>query len=201
MNSLGELVKKWRSASGLNAAQMASRVGGSVSRQSIEQLEAGAVQMPRYLPRLAKAMGCSIDDLIALRMPAPLKADQRAEPEPARKPSQGAWPFYTIDRATFESLSDDQRGFVEHAVLQALRDCKRGLQPAAHWSAGVADMADFFATRFEAEAMSATEQAAVLAVARFAGGEEIEHQVSLRPAASAAEQQSQQPKRKRAHTR
>ena len=68
MSSRGEIVKQWREAQGLNTRELADAVG--TSRQNIENLEANAVDQPRYLPKLARVMGyTSTDELLALREP------------------------------------------------------------------------------------------------------------------------------------
>ncbi|HEU6454130.1 MAG TPA: helix-turn-helix transcriptional regulator [Roseateles sp.] len=72
VKTLGQLVKDWRLASGLKTAELAALVGGSVKRQHIEQLEKAGSRTPRYIANLAKAMGTTTDDLLALRMPPPL---------------------------------------------------------------------------------------------------------------------------------
>jgi transcriptional regulator with XRE-family HTH domain len=75
VKTLGELVKKWREDSGLSRADLARRVG--VEYESIRQLEGASgskrVKQPRYIGDLAKAMGTTADDLLALRMPPALK--------------------------------------------------------------------------------------------------------------------------------
>jgi transcriptional regulator with XRE-family HTH domain len=84
METLGELVRKWRMDSGLSMAAMARRCG--VKYQNIQQLENGTEQ-PRYLSELATAMGTSVDDLLALRMP-PVLTDPAAKPSPVKRESQ-----------------------------------------------------------------------------------------------------------------
>jgi transcriptional regulator with XRE-family HTH domain len=79
MDSLGQLVFEWRTQSDLSQAELAKLVGGKVRGQHIQQLEAIGNRTPRYLADLARAMGSSIDDLIALRMPKPLKEDAKAK--------------------------------------------------------------------------------------------------------------------------
>jgi transcriptional regulator with XRE-family HTH domain len=87
-DNIGALVREWRERSGLSVTAFARRA--KVSYQSIQQLEKGEVEQPRYVDKLAKAMGCSIDDIHALRAPPPLgdgldKAghDVDLAPEPA----------------------------------------------------------------------------------------------------------------------
>lgn len=70
VETMGEMVKRWRELSGLNTSQLARLAG--VNRQNIEQFESNEVLQPRYLPELAKAMQCTVDDIHNLRMPQPL---------------------------------------------------------------------------------------------------------------------------------
>lgn len=80
MRSIGEIVAAWRVENGLEVNDLAALVskqpggGKPVSRQNIEQLESGHVQQPRYLARLARAMGCTADDLLAGKSPPKLAA-------------------------------------------------------------------------------------------------------------------------------
>lgn len=68
MKTKGQIVRDWRVSQGLSPAALAKRVG--TTRQSIENLEADVVGMPRYLAALAEAMGYGrIDDLLALQLP------------------------------------------------------------------------------------------------------------------------------------
>lgn len=69
MKTRGQIVKAWRTAAGFETAkQLADLVG--TSRQNIENLEADAVDQPRYLPTLAKLMGYrTVEDLLALNDP------------------------------------------------------------------------------------------------------------------------------------
>jgi transcriptional regulator with XRE-family HTH domain len=75
MDSLGHLVLQWRTMSGLSQAELAQRVGGKVKAAHIGQLESVGNRMPRYLPDLARAMGCSVDDLLSGRLPPPIPKD------------------------------------------------------------------------------------------------------------------------------
>lgn len=58
-------MREFRERAGLTTAQLAQRIG--TSRQNIENLEAGNVGQPRYLPTLAKEMGLSVDALLTGR--------------------------------------------------------------------------------------------------------------------------------------
>ncbi|MCK0554493.1 helix-turn-helix domain-containing protein [Pantoea ananatis] len=62
MTTIAKRVQSKRSELGLTQAELAERVG--TSQQAIEQLENGKTKRPRYLPELAKALGCEIDWLI-----------------------------------------------------------------------------------------------------------------------------------------
>ncbi len=71
MTTRGKLVRAWREARGLKTADVARMA--NTSRQNIENLESDEVAFPRYLPRLAKAMGYArTDDLLALKPPPDL---------------------------------------------------------------------------------------------------------------------------------
>lgn len=63
MKPLAELVLEHRLSLGMNPAQYARHVG--TSRQNINNVEAGEAQQPRYIGKLAKAMGASVDALLA----------------------------------------------------------------------------------------------------------------------------------------
>lgn len=69
MKTKGQIVREWRTSAGFETAgQLASVVG--TSRQNIENLEADAVDQPRYLPRLARLMGyASVEQLLELCEP------------------------------------------------------------------------------------------------------------------------------------
>ncbi|REF09738.1 LexA family protein [Pantoea ananatis] len=62
MTTIAKRVQSKRSELGLTQAELAERVG--TSQQAIEQLENGKTKRPRYLPELARALGCEIDWLI-----------------------------------------------------------------------------------------------------------------------------------------
>ncbi len=118
MGSLGALVKAWRLASKLSRAEFARRIGGTVKRQNIEQLENGDAHQPRYLPQLAKAMGTTVDDLLALRMPAPREPGKYAQ-----GPRAGASDLVltdsnrgvtVIEAKTLVSMSDAIHAFARH---------------------------------------------------------------------------------------
>lgn len=71
VETLGELVKAWREESKLTQPQLARLIGHGVKYQNIQQLESGQAKQPKYLVHLAKAMGTTVDDLLALRRPPP----------------------------------------------------------------------------------------------------------------------------------
>jgi len=62
MTTIAKRVQSKRSELGLTQAELAERAG--TSQQAIEQLENGKTKRPRYLPELARALGCEIDWLI-----------------------------------------------------------------------------------------------------------------------------------------
>lgn len=63
VKSLADLVKAHRASLGLNAAEYARLVG--TSRQNINNVEAGEAEQPRYIGKLAKAMGRTVDELLS----------------------------------------------------------------------------------------------------------------------------------------
>lgn len=68
MKTKGGIVRAWREARGWSPRELGDRVG--TSRQNIENLEADAVDQPRYLPTLAKVMGyATVEELLALKEP------------------------------------------------------------------------------------------------------------------------------------
>jgi transcriptional regulator with XRE-family HTH domain len=100
MTSVGEIVLAWRTARGWNTRELAEFVG--TSRQNIENLEAGEVGQPRYLPRLAKCMGyASTDELLALK-PPPESANSSTPG--AHSMSQRAWKMDSIRPLLWEEL-------------------------------------------------------------------------------------------------
>jgi transcriptional regulator with XRE-family HTH domain len=113
MKTIGDLVREWREASELSTTQLAARTGGGVKRQNIEQLESGEVKQPRYLPLLAKAMGCTVDDLHALRAPNPLKHGRKPPPGEMR-PLIAGEPAYDAGGLSAE----------EREVLAAMRQAR-----------------------------------------------------------------------------
>jgi len=74
--SIGDRVKVRRIELGLTQSDLASKIG--VSQQAIQQLEDGGTRRPRYLPELAKAIGCSVGWLAAVDND---KADDQIPPE------------------------------------------------------------------------------------------------------------------------
>jgi len=107
MESLGELVKIWRKASGLTQLELAQRVG--IAYQKIQQLESGKTKQPRYMAALARAMGTSADALLALQMPPKLgesSAGMHYTPAPLKAPSlQEAQQLTAEERQFIEDLN------------------------------------------------------------------------------------------------
>lgn len=70
MKTLGQRVRDHRESLGLNPSDYARLVG--TSRQNINNVEAGEATQPRYIGKLAKAMGVTVDALLTgLQAPAP----------------------------------------------------------------------------------------------------------------------------------
>jgi transcriptional regulator with XRE-family HTH domain len=68
METKGQIVRAWRERMGWSPRELGERI--DTSRQNIENLEADAVDQPRYLPRLAKLMGYStVEELLELKVP------------------------------------------------------------------------------------------------------------------------------------
>ena len=59
--TLADNLKRIREEKGLSQAGLARASG--VSQQSISRLETGRDQTSKYLPRLAAALGCAVEDL------------------------------------------------------------------------------------------------------------------------------------------
>jgi transcriptional regulator with XRE-family HTH domain len=84
VKTLGELVKTWREGSGLTHPELARRIGHGVKYQNLQQLESGKAKHPRYISHLARAMGTTVENLLALRLPPLLEdGEQPAAPEEA----------------------------------------------------------------------------------------------------------------------
>ena len=87
MRTKGQIVREWRERAKLSPAALGRLV--DTSRQNIENLEADAVDQPRYLPRLARVMGyATVEELLELKEPPPtvtefiLPAPRSAEAQP-----------------------------------------------------------------------------------------------------------------------
>jgi transcriptional regulator with XRE-family HTH domain len=74
MTTVGEFVSAWRVAQGMNTRQLADLVG--TSRQNIENFEAGQVDQPRYLTKLARVMGYQFTDELLAQKPPPMETPQ-----------------------------------------------------------------------------------------------------------------------------
>jgi len=79
MTTIADKVQTFRLQRGLNTAQLAKLVG--TSRQNIENLEAGQVDQPRYLARLAATMQISVEDLLDTRKTLPTYDGKRGPAE------------------------------------------------------------------------------------------------------------------------
>ncbi len=90
MKSLAQRVKEHRESLGMNPSEYARHVG--TSRQNINNVEAGEAEQPRYIGKLAKAMGTSVDALLSGRATA-----QPADQPPPIIP--GGTPAYLAELA------------------------------------------------------------------------------------------------------
>jgi len=77
MKKIGEQAKEFRLSKGWNSTRMAKEVG--TSRQNIESLEDHPDRIPKYLGKLAVAMGVTVDDLMHGKYNAPTAPSNRAE--------------------------------------------------------------------------------------------------------------------------
>lgn len=77
VKSLAELVSEHRQSLNMNAAEYARHVG--TSRQNINNVEAGETLQPRFLGKLAKAMGRSVDELMGAKTAAPFIGARESE--------------------------------------------------------------------------------------------------------------------------
>lgn len=134
MKSLGEQVQEFMAGEGLNAPEMGRLVGRS--RQNIENLVAGTVRNPSYLPELVRVMRTSADVLLSGRYvyrpagavtPAP-------EPQPAAEP----WPLDPyISRERWALLSQA----VRHAAAWEASKVVRLMSDVAELPPGVPSIA------------------------------------------------------------
>lgn len=118
MRTLGDQAKDFRLARDWNTTQMGEAV--ETSRQNIEALEAHGNRIPKYIGRLSRLLGVTVDDML---VEAGL-----AEPLPAPPP----WPFAIPLYARFSKLTQKDRGIVEgklEAAIEAIES--RGLSPEA----------------------------------------------------------------------
>jgi transcriptional regulator with XRE-family HTH domain len=112
MQTLGELVKKWRERSGLTHPQFARLIGQGVKYQNLQQLETGQSKHPKYIAHLAKAMGTTTDELLALRMPPPL--------DPVRRLTSVKGPKRLVDIPATLQAGADQVDVSEEALADAI---------------------------------------------------------------------------------
>jgi len=62
MRSIGQQVSDYRKLNNMSTKELAKRAG--TRRQNIEQLEAAENRIPRYIGKLAVAMGVSVDEMM-----------------------------------------------------------------------------------------------------------------------------------------
>jgi transcriptional regulator with XRE-family HTH domain len=145
MKSLGTQVREFREQRGWDAQKMAAAVG--TSRQNIQSLEKTGNRIPKYLGRLAMVMGRPVDDLLATAGLSPEAIDSAPH---AGEPGTAyhvlptlPWPFPKVSVERVLALSDDDRGYVQRRLLQAIQECEQdtnGLEKAQPDSALTADL-------------------------------------------------------------
>jgi len=111
VETLGERLKFAREQAKLTQTQLAARSG--VAQSDISKLERGDMAKSTGLPALARALRCDIDWL------------DTGEGDPDFGHKRRGWPFPSIDRSRFESLSDEQRAEIQGAVRKLLLDYER----------------------------------------------------------------------------
>ena len=116
MKSMGELVREYREAMGWNTSEMAKQVG--TSRQNIENLELGLTKSPRYLPKLAKTMNTTVEDLV----------NGRFVVNPGNRPIHSNMP--TVEEAA-ASLEARLKGLLDEVIVELRSD--QASQPAGAW--------------------------------------------------------------------
>ncbi len=69
--SVGQVVKAWREERGMNSTELAAKAGRPITKGYLSQLEHGKIQRPgaNHLNNLAEALGISVDDILAHRIP------------------------------------------------------------------------------------------------------------------------------------
>lgn len=85
-------VKTFRAVEKLSTAKLAELVG--TSRQNIENLEAGEVEQPRYLPSLAKVMGQTVEELLDPAVPLHDKEPLGPEYQPVGAKGETGTPIH-----------------------------------------------------------------------------------------------------------
>lgn len=112
--TLGDQVRDYMTKEGLNTTQMAERV--KTSRQNIANVLGGA-ERPKCLPKLAAVMDTTVDALMAGTYVYGAKIVHFSQ-----RGSDQAWPFERLPKAVWNGLSERQKGAIEDAALQKLRE-------------------------------------------------------------------------------
>lgn len=107
--SLAKRCKQLRKDHGWSQTKLAERAG--VSQQTISKIERGVATESRKLQKIAAAFGLSVDEFL-----------ESTESDG----STGPWPFKRISPEQWNALEDDEKAFVEGAVMAALRDIEGG---------------------------------------------------------------------------
>lgn len=134
MKTLGDQAKAFRDSKGWNSTQMGDYVG--TSRQNIESLELHGNRIPKYIGKLAIAMGRSVDDMLVEADLAPKELTSKS------KPRWREWPLKMVSRERFDALDETEQGFVQAEMLRAIKECeaqhgaKPGKSPGSSPAAG-----------------------------------------------------------------
>jgi transcriptional regulator with XRE-family HTH domain len=112
--TLGEQAKEFRLDKGWSPAKMAEEVGGRVSRQSIENLEASGNRLPKYIGDLAHLLGVTVDEMLA-------EAGMFKRPPPKLE----RWPFEHLPVSRVTSLTPPDRGYVEGRLEEVIKEVER----------------------------------------------------------------------------
>jgi transcriptional regulator with XRE-family HTH domain len=105
METMGERIKSRRKELGLTQAQLAKLV--HLDQSSVSDIERkGVVPSAETLYAIATAVERSVDYLLT-------------------GVDNAAWPFALVDRARYERLTAEQRGYVQKAMNAALDECEQ----------------------------------------------------------------------------
>ena len=123
--SIGEQVYEFRTHRAWTTLEMAKAIG--TSRQSIESLEAAGSRMPRYIDRLAKVMGATVEELIDGMYSFDHDNPLHTAPVSAYKPIGDISPLATALAALFDQVHDQHEREIAYreasaAILKVIKD-------------------------------------------------------------------------------